>query len=259
MNVVVAGSTETRTRYHVNGIVQGVGFRPFVYRVAVSQGLKGFIRNTASGVLIEVQGTPESVGEFSRRLRSDGPPLSRIETIIETALPPGDEPEFSIGVSGSGDEVETLVPPDIALCSDCRRELFDPLDRRYRYPFINCTNCGPRYTIVGSLPYDRPFTSMRGFTMCPDCEREYHNPLDRRFHAQPNACPVCGPGAVLLDASGHKIDVPDAVAGAASMLREGKIVALKGVGGFHLSVSATDDRAVKNLRERKGRDAKPFA
>lgn len=250
---------ETRRRFHVNGIVQGVGFRPFVYRVAVAEGLKGFIRNTASGVLIEVQGLPGSLEEFSRRLRSEGPPLSKIETIVETLLPPGDEEGFSIGVSGSGEEVETLVPPDIALCSDCRRELLDPLDRRFRYPFINCTNCGPRYTIVGRLPYDRPFTSMHGFTMCAECEQEYRDPLDRRFHAQPNACPVCGPGAFLLDASGKHLDVPDAVASAAAMLREGKIVALKGVGGFHLAADASDDRAVRRLRERKGREAKPFA
>ncbi|NTU97174.1 MAG: carbamoyltransferase HypF [Chlorobiaceae bacterium] len=240
-------------------MVQGVGFRPFVYRIAVAEGLTGFIRNTASGVLIEVQGRPGSVGEFSRRLCCEGPPLSRIEAIVETALPPGEETEFSIGVSGSGEEVETLVPPDIALCRDCRRELFDPSDRRFRYPFINCTNCGPRYTIVDRLPYDRPFTSMHGFTMCPECEREYRDPFDRRFHAQPNACPVCGPRAVLLDASGELLDVPDAVAGAAAMLRQGKIVALKGVGGFHLTVDASNGKAVENLRERKGREAKPFA
>jgi hydrogenase maturation protein HypF len=250
---------ETRRRFHVNGIVQGVGFRPFVYRVAVAEGLKGFIRNTASGVLIEVQGLPGSLEEFSRRLRNEGPPLSKIETIVETLLPLGDEERFSIGLSGSGEEVETLVPPDIALCSDCRSELLDPLDRRFRYPFINCTNCGPRYTIVGRLPYDRPYTSMHGFMMCAECEREYHDPLDRRFHAQPNACPACGPRAFLLDASGKHLDVPDAVAGAAAMLREGKIVALKGVGGFHLAADASDEQAVRRLRERKGREAKPFA
>lgn len=250
---------ETRKGFQVNGIVQGVGYRPFVYRAAVSRGLKGFIRNTLSGVMIEVQGTPSAVDDFSRSLKSEGPPLSKIETILETPLPLAAEGGFSIGASGSGDEVETLVPPDIALCSDCRRELSDPSDRRYRYPFINCTNCGPRFTIVGRLPYDRPFTSMHGFTMCPECEREYHDPLDRRFHAQPNACPVCGPRALLLDASGKQLDMPDAVSGAAQMLREGKIVALKGVGGFHLAVDASNDGAVRRLRERKGRETKPFA
>jgi hydrogenase maturation protein HypF len=255
----VDAAGETRKGFQVNGIVQGVGYRPFVYRAAVSRGLKGFIRNTLSGVMIEVQGTPSAVDDFSRSLKSEGPPLSKIETILETPLPLADEGGFSIGASGSGDEVETLVPPDIALCSDCRRELSDPSDRRYRYPFINCTNCGPRFTIVGRLPYDRPFTSMHGFTMCPECEREYHDPLDRRFHAQPNACPVCGPAAVLLDAAGQKLDVPDAVAGAAAMLRDGKVVALKGVGGFHLAVDASNDGAVRRLRERKGRETKPFA
>ncbi|TLU85745.1 MAG: carbamoyltransferase HypF [Chlorobium sp.] len=258
LNVVVSG-TEIRQRFRVNGIVQGVGFRPFVYRIAVAGGLKGFIRNTASGVLIEVQGESASIDGFSRQLRTEGPPLSKIETVDETTVSCIHEEAFTIGASGEGDEVETLIPPDIALCSDCRRELLDPSNRRFRYPFINCTNCGPRYTIVGRLPYDRPFTSMHGFTMCPECEREYHDPLDRRFHAQPNACPVCGPEAILLDASGEKLDVPDAVAGAAAMLREGKIVALKGVGGFHLAVDASNDEAVRLLRERKGREAKPFA
>ena len=248
-----------RRRFEVNGIVQGVGFRPFVYRLAVGLGLKGFIRNTASGVLIEVQGFPETIDDFSKRLRYEGPPLSRIETIAETGLPPGEEQDFSIGASGPGAEIETLIPPDIALCGDCRRELFDPSDRRYRYPFINCTNCGPRYTIVGRLPYDRPFTSMHGFAMCPECGREYHDPLDRRFHAQPNACPVCGPAALLCDAAGEKIGFPDAVAAAAAMLHEGKILALKGVGGFHFAVDAMNDDAVRRLRERKGREAKPFA
>ncbi len=175
-----------------------MGFRPFVYRLAVACCLKGFICNTASGVLIEVQGQLSLLNEFSRRLLEERPPLAFIETIEEMSLPCVSEEAFLIGNSGFGVGVETLIPPDIALCSDCRRELLDPANRRFRYPFINCTNCGPRYTIVDRLPYDRPFTYMNGFTMCEACEREYHDPLDRRFHAQPNACPVCGPSLSCL-------------------------------------------------------------
>ncbi len=238
--------------------MQGVGFRPFVYRLAVGYGLKGFIRNTASGVLIEVQGIPSLLEEFTRRLLSDRPPLSHIEAIEASTLACVVEEGFVIGDSISGVGVETLIPPDIALCSDCRRELLDPADRRFRYPFINCTNCGPRYTIVERLPYDRPFTSMRSFPMCPECEREYHDPLDRRFHAQPNACPVCGPSLALLDAAGTILQ-GDAVAEAVAFLRQGLIVALKGLGGFHLAVDAGNEDAVRRLRERKGREAKPFA
>jgi len=242
----------------VNGIVQGVGFRPFVYRLAVGYGLKGSIRNTASGVLIEVQGIPALLDEFARRLLNDRPPLSHIESIEASTLACVVEEGYVIGDSISGVGVETLIPPDIALCSDCRRELLDPADRRFRYPFINCTNCGPRYTIVERLPYDRPFTSMRSFPMCPECEREYHDPLDRRFHAQPNACPVCGPSLALLDAAGTILQ-GDAVAEAVAFLRQGLILALKGLGGFHLAVDAGHEDAVRRLRERKGREAKPFA
>ncbi|TLU85936.1 MAG: carbamoyltransferase HypF [Chlorobium sp.] len=262
---------DERRRLLVNGIVQGVGFRPFVYRIAVGFGLKGFIRNTPSGVLIEIQGSPELLDSFGCALQSDRPPLARLETIEKSTIDCVTEDGFVIGDSSAGDEVETLIPPDIALCSDCRRELLDPANRRFRYPFINCTNCGPRYTIVGRLPYDRPSTSMHSFVMCPECEREYHNPLDRRFHAQPNACSVCGPALVLHDAAGavyipplgrsglvQKMDV-DAVAEAVKLLKEGMILALKGLGGFHLAVDARNDAAVQRLRVRKGREAKPFA
>ena len=259
---------EARRRLLVNGIVQGVGFRPFVYRIAVGFGLKGFIRNTSSGVLIEVQGSSMLLDNFVCTLQSDLPPLARIEVIKESALDCVAEEHFVIADSSAGAEVETLIPPDISLCSDCRRELLDPSNRRFRYPFINCTNCGPRYTIVGRLPYDRPSTSMHSFVMCPECEREYHDPLDRRFHAQPNACAVCGPSLTLLDACGMQADVwrehgqklrGDVASEAMALLKQGLILALKGLGGFHLVVDARNDAAVQRLRERKGREAKPFA
>ena len=233
-----------------------------------------------------MQGPSTLLEEFSRRLQGELPPLAYIEAIEERTLACVVDDGFVIGDSSSGDEVETLIPPDIALCSDCRRELLDPASRRFRYPFINCTNCGPRYTIVRRLPYDRPYTSMHGFTMCRECEREYHDPLDRRFHAQPNACPVCGPSLALLDASGtfipgdvlaehDPLDVSfpaqphaalsgveplpaDAVAEAVALLKKGLIVALKGLGGFHLAVDGGNEDAVRRLRERKGREAKPF-
>lgn len=250
---------ETRRRLLVNGIVQGVGFRPFVYRTAVGHALTGFIRNTASGVLIEVQGLPVSLEKFCCALQSDHPPLAHIEAVEESALDCVAETGFVIGASSiGGAEVETLIPPDIALCSDCRRELLDSANRRFRYPFINCTNCGPRYTIVGGLPYDRPFTSMQGFTMCPECEKEYHDPFDRRFHAQPNACSLCGPTLSLLDAFGMPLP-GDALAESSAFLRKGLIVALKGLGGFHFAVDARNEEAVRRLRTLKGREAKPFA
>jgi hydrogenase maturation protein HypF len=232
--------------------------------------------------LIEVQGPPALLEAFLQRLQSELPPLAHIEAIQERTLVCVVEDGFVIGDSSSDAEVETLIPPDIALCSDCRRELLDPANRRFRYPFINCTNCGPRYTIVEHLPYDRPYTSMHGFTMCGVCDREYHDPLDRRFHAQPTACPVCGPSLALLDASGPLIAVDgiaehepldgsfhsgssggqplpaDAVAEAVALLGQGLIVALKGLGGFHLAVDAHSEDAVRRLRERKGREAKPF-
>ncbi len=251
-------SAETRRRLRVHGIVQGVGFRPFVYRLAVSCGLKGFIRNTASGVLIEVQGAPALLEAFLRRLPAERPPLAAIESIEESIIASVAEEAFLIADSTSGAGVETLIPPDIALCSDCRREMLDSENRRFRYPFINCTNCGPRYTIVGRLPYDRPFTSMHGFTMCRVCEQEYRDPLDRRFHAEPTACPVCGPSLALVDVSRAPLS-GEAAAAALALLEKGLIVALKGVGGFHLAVDARNEPAVRRLRERKGREAKPFA
>jgi len=250
-----------RARLHVSGIVQGVGFRPFVYRLASRYGLTGFIGNTADGVVIEVQSDETAVLEsFRRDLELEAPSLARVFSVQEQSLEPLDEQGFHIVASGPSEGVETLVPPDIALCADCRRELFDPSDRRYRYPFINCTNCGPRYTIVESIPYDRPSTTMKGFRMCPSCLVEYRDPLDRRFHAQPDACHECGPSLQFVDSSGTEVSSGgDPLLTAIGRLREGAIVAVKGIGGFHLAVDACNEHAVRLLRKRKGRDAKPFA
>uniref|UniRef100_Q3AT69 Carbamoyltransferase n=1 Tax=Chlorobium chlorochromatii (strain CaD3) TaxID=340177 RepID=Q3AT69_CHLCH len=248
-----------RQRLLINGIVQGVGFRPFVYRLAIEHELTGFIRNTALGVLIEVQGSADRLDSFCTALHHQPPPLARIASFEMHFIPcVFEEATFVITDSHSGGDVETLIPPDIALCSDCRRELYDPTNRRYRYPFINCTNCGPRYTIVAHLPYDRPTTSMQSFAICPECEQEYHNPLDRRFHAEPTCCPICGPSLSLLDADGNAI-ADDPLEETASLLHHGAIVAIKGIGGFHVAVDALNDDAVLRLRKSKGREAKPFA
>ncbi|MEI6847008.1 MAG: carbamoyltransferase HypF [Chlorobiaceae bacterium] len=260
VDIPLSFNGEVRKRFLVNGIVQGVGFRPFIYRIAVGYGLKGFIRNTPSGALIEVQGSLMLVEKFAVTLQQEIPPLAHIETIVQSTVACVAAECFVLEDSSDDTEVETLIPPDIALCNECRSELLDPANRRFRYPFINCTNCGPRYTIIGRLPYDRASTSMHGFTMCPECDREYHDPSDRRFHAQPNACPSCGPTLSLLDASGMPLpDVTDAVAESVHLLKNGLIIALKGLGGFHLAVDACNAEAVKRLRARKGREAKPFA
>ena len=248
---------EERRRLLVHGMVQGVGFRPFLYRLAVAAGLTGFVRNTAFGVMIEVQGEADRILRFSQSLR-DAPPFARIMSIQESLVATIAEERFVIADSIAGGEVATLLPPDSALCADCHRELLDPANRRFRYPFINCTLCGPRYTIVNRLPYDRRSTSMHSFTMCPECEREYHDSLDRRFHAQSNCCPTCGPTLLLLDKDGKEI-AGDAVVAAITLLEKGMILALKGIGGFHLAVDARSERAVRRLRERKAREAKPFA
>ena len=251
--------TVRRQQIRVNGIVQGVGFRPFVYRLARECGLGGFVRNNHAGVVIEVEGPLESLAHFRRRLLRDAPPLARIVEWHVDALPPRGERGFDIATSEREALPVTLISPDVSVCDDCLRELFDPADRRYRYPFINCTNCGPRYTIVRSLPYDRPSTSMATFRMCEPCEREYHDPGDRRFHAQPNACPDCGPRVSLWDRTGKKLSAGDPIAEVVMLLQQGHIVAVKGLGGFHLAVDARNDRAVQELRRRKGRAEKPFA
>jgi len=254
-----------RRRLLVNGIVQGVGFRPFVFNLAGEGNLSGFVTNTSEGVVIEIQGPAPELDLFARRLREQTPPLASIVSVTESESPPipGDDC-FIIRPSENLPGTSTFIPPDVATCPDCRREILDPADRRYGYPFTNCTNCGPRWTIIGRIPYDRPFTSMADFHMCPACQREYDDPRNRRFHAQPNACPRCGPRAWLTGPDGAPLrngaDADgDPLAGAAELLATGKIVAVKGLGGFHLAVRADDEAAVARLRQRKGREAKPLA
>jgi len=255
---------DVRRQIEVSGIVQGVGFRPYVYRLATGRHLRGTIRNTSAGVTIEIQGPAETVQDFVEHLPAEAPPLARITNVAVHDVPcvaeqVGDVQDFCIVHSREGEEVRTLISPDVAICPDCLREMFDPKDRRYRYPFINCTNCGPRFTIIRDIPYDRPSTSMAMFPMCPACLAEYENPLDRRFHAQPNACWTCGPGVELWDKSGKRIGCRDAIAEAVSGLDTGLVVAVKGLGGFHLAVDATNPAAVALLRQRKRRVEKPFA
>lgn len=260
MDTMAEVKTEKRLRLLVNGVVQGVGFRPFVYRLAKEAGLSGFIRNTASGVCIEVQsGYPSRLERFRQELCDKAPPLARVASVQAEEVFPEQEHDFLIVSSESGGAVETMVSPDFAVCEECRQELLDIADRRHAYPFINCTNCGPRYTIIEKVPYDRPYTSMKQFSMCGDCEAEYHDPMDRRFHAQPNACRVCGPALQVLDAYGERVDCTDPLVHTLDMLRKGLIVAVKGIGGFHLAVNAFDENAVLRLRKRKKREEKPFA
>jgi hydrogenase maturation protein HypF len=250
---------EVRRQIEVSGIVQGVGFRPYIYRLATERRLAGNIINTSSGVTIEIQGPHHAVEDFVVSLPKEAPPLARITGIAVLDLPCNGDREFRILASRRGEAVHTLISPDVASCGDCVRELFDPRDRRYLYPFINCTNCGPRFTIVRDIPYDRPHTSMAVFPMCPACRAEYDDPLNRRFHAQPNACWDCGPQLELWDSEGHRVQSRDPLADAAAILRRASILALKGLGGFHLAVDATNAVAVALLRERKRRVEKPFA
>lgn len=258
-----------RRQISVRGVVQGVGFRPFVYRLAHDHALTGWVLNHSGGVEIEVEGTPTSLEAFARALTDKAPPLARIVAVDVTAAPPAGYGLFEIRHSVAEEGRYQLISPDIATCADCLRELLDPGDRRYRYPFTNCTNCGPRFTIIRDIPYDRPLTTMAPFPMCPDCQREYDDPLDRRFHAQPNACPVCGPHIWLERAGGRRVpnkrgrgappSGDDAMRLAGQMLLAGKILAVKGLGGFHLACDATASEAVQTLRARKGRPAKPLA
>jgi hydrogenase maturation protein HypF len=253
-----------RTALRVEGIVQGVGFRPFVYSLATGLGLGGLVGNDVDGVFAEVEGSPAAVGEFLRRLEREAPPLARIERVTTSPLAPAGTASFTIAPSGPDGRRRTLVAADTATCADCLRELADPADRRYRYPFINCTNCGPRFTVVRDVPYDRPLTTMAGFAMCEPCAAEYHDPADRRYHAQPVCCPECGPRLALLGASGESLAPGgpldcDPLDGAAALLRDGRIVAVKGLGGYHLAADASRENAVAALRARKHREDKPFA
>ena len=250
---------DVRKAIEVSGLVQGVGFRPYVFRLANEHHLAGTIANTAAGVTIEVQGPPEIVEEFVARLPAEAPPLARITGVSVSERPSNGDREFRILGSRLGEAPRALISPDVAVCADCLRELFDPADRRFRYPFINCTNCGPRYTIVRGIPYDRARTSMSVFPLCAACQREYDDPANRRFHAQPNACWVCGPRVELWDAEGRPLEAADPIAEAAARLRAGDVVAVKGLGGFHLAAEATNAAAVERLRERKRRVEKPFA
>ncbi|HHI97817.1 MAG TPA: carbamoyltransferase HypF, partial [Thermodesulfatator atlanticus] len=224
-------STPEGLGLRVRGVVQGVGFRPFVYRLATRLGLSGYVKNTGEGVFIAVFGEPEKVKLFIEALRKEAPPLARIDAIEALPLTEPPPPLFTVLESTKGKYQSARIPPDVATCKACLSELFDPSDRRYRYPFINCTDCGPRFTVIEGLPYDREKTTMRKFAMCPDCLAEYTNPLDRRFHAEPNACPVCGPRIWVTDRAGRKIETQDPLALVIKALKEGKIVALKGLGG----------------------------
>jgi len=250
---------EVRKGIEVSGIVQGVGFRPYVYRLASELKLAGTIANTAAGVTIEVQGANDAVASFVTRLPQELPPLARVTAVEVCDLPCNGDHALRILPSRVGEEHRALISPDVAVCADCLRELFDPADRRYHYPFINCTNCGPRFTIVRDIPYDRARTSMASFRMCPACQREYDDPRNRRFHAQPNACWDCGPQVELWDERGTGISTLNPIAETAARLQAGAVVAVKGLGGFHLAADATNPAAVERLRERKRRVGKPFA
>ncbi|PWH14117.1 MAG: carbamoyltransferase HypF [Ardenticatenia bacterium] len=255
-------SPQHRLRVEVHGAVQGVGFRPFVYRLATELGLTGWVINDTRGVFIEVEGSERCLHLFQERLVREAPPRALIQKVDFRWLHPIGYERFEIRHSDAGGTKTVLVLPDIATCGDCLREVFDPKDRRYRYPFTNCTNCGPRFTIIEALPYDRPNTTMRHFIMCPDCQAEYDQPVNRRFHAQPNACPVCGPHLALWSARGETLiegDDAQVLQEAATGLRQGLVVAVKGLGGFHLMVDARNTDAVTRLRQRKRRPHRPLA
>jgi len=250
--------TEGR-RILLRGTVQGVGMRPWIYRVAHEHGVTGRVWNQASGVTIEAFGDGPALEAFLRALGADPPPAAVIDRLEATAIAPEDVTDFVIVHSSRGSERRVSIPPDLATCPDCADDIFDPNDRRYRYPFTNCTNCGPRFTIATDVPYDRPATTMAPFVMCAACQREYDDPLNRRFHAQPNACPTCGPRLTAISPDGTPIDTPDAIRFAAREIAAGRIVAVKGIGGFHLACDATSPEAVSRLRLRKHREEKPLA
>ena len=263
------GSGLIRTAVRVEGVVQGVGFRPFVYTLATGLGLVGLVGNDPDGVFVEVEGPVAAVSEFLLLLERDAPPLARIERVTTRTITPRRSASFAIAASEPAGTAaaggtrparrrRTLVSADTATCADCLRELIDPADRRFGYPFINCTNCGPRFTIVRDVPYDRPMTTMAAFAMCEPCAAEYHDPGDRRFHAQPTCCPACGPRLTLRDPAGN-VGEGEPLAAAAELLRQGRVLAVKGLGGYHLAADATCEEAVARLRARKHREDKPFA
>lgn len=246
-------------KIEVNGIVQGVGFRPFVYNLANQYGLKGEVANTAAGVSIHIEGPPQRIQAFETDLAAKCPPLAHVVEISGRSESLKPYADFRIAKSRGQAQMATLISPDVSICDDCRRELFDPADRRYRYPFINCTNCGPRYTIIDDIPYDRPKTSMRHFKMCAACQSEYDDPTHRRFHAQPNACAACGPHVDLYTNQRESVDTDNPIKKAADLIRRGQVVAVKGLGGYHLVADAQNSEAVIRLRKRKMREEKPFA
>ncbi len=259
---VAPATGRRRIRVRVEGVVQGVGFRPYVFRLATELELGGFVLNDEHGVLAEVEGNASQLDRFVARLPRETPRMAVVEHIGVASVAAQAQTSFTIAPSRRTGDPDALVSPDTATCDECLAELFDPADRRFRYPFLNCTNCGPRFTIVRGVPYDRPLTTMAGFEMCPSCRREYDDPRDRRFHAQPNACPVCGPAVRLLDRRGVRVEAHgarDDVEAAARALLDGSIVAVKGIGGFHLACRADSERAVATLRSRKHREDKPFA
>jgi hydrogenase maturation protein HypF len=247
-------------RIKIRGTVQGVGFRPWVYRLATRERLCGRVWNDSAGATIEAFGSAQALDRFVRILSDSAPPAARIESVVCEAIPPEQLERFEIVESQRGPERRPAIPPDIAICGDCLTEIFDPANRRYCYAFTNCTNCGPRFTITSDIPYDRPTTTMARFTMCAECRREYESPADRRFHAEPNACPRCGPSLSIFDSNDpHAAAEPDPIRAAVRTIAEGRIVAIKGIGGFHLACDATSSVAVRRLRERKRREQKPLA
>jgi hydrogenase maturation protein HypF len=248
-----------RVRYLFSGVVQGVGFRPFIYRIATRHSLSGFVQNRPDGVVVEVEGPADAINSFMSSVNKEPPPLAYISGISSEEVEVNNDKAFLIIESDARGPGKVHITPDIATCDDCLKELFDPADRRFRYPFINCTNCGPRLTIIKDIPYDRINTSMSCFPMCALCQEEYENPADRRFHAEPNACPACGPSLNLLDGKGNQLSYGDALHKAIELLLSGYVVAIKGLGGFHLAVDAANDEAIKRLRSRKFREEKPLA
>ena len=248
-----------RLRVCVRGVVQGVGFRPFVYTTAAALGLTGSVRNDSAGAIIEVEGDASDVDVFLARLANEAPPLAVVESIETQPIPLLGGTGFAIADTSRSDGGRTLASPDVAMCAECAAEQRDPANRRYRHAFVNCTNCGPRFTIIASLPYDRASTTMAGFPMCADCAREYHDPADRRFHAQPVCCPNCGPTLSYRSGDGGVTGGEGALHQARRLLRDGGVLAVKGIGGYHLACDAANERTVAELRSRKRRGDKPFA